>query len=61
MLINQLLHLCNEFSKALVESKEIRVVFYDISKAFNKVWHHGLIFKLLSIVISDSLLDWIMI
>ena len=57
--VNQLLHLCNEFSKALDESKEIRVVFCDISKAFDKVWHHGLIFKLRSIGISGSLLDWI--
>ena len=51
--------MCNEFSKALDESKEIRVVFCDISKAFDKVWHHGLIFKLRSIGISGSLLDWI--
>ena len=26
---------------------EIRVVFLDISKAFEKVWHKGLLFKLI--------------
>ena len=54
--INQLLY--NEFAKALDEGKKIRVVFLDISKAFDKVWHKGLIFKLRSIGISDNLLEW---
>lgn len=57
--VNQLLHLCNEFSKALDDGKEIRVVFCDITKAFDRVWHRGLLFKLRSIGISGSLLDWI--
>ena len=57
--VSQLLHMCDEFSKALDESKEIRVVFCGISKAFDKVWHHGLIFKLRSNGIACSLLDWI--
>jgi hypothetical protein len=35
--INQLLSLTNEFGKALDEGKEIRVVFCDISKAFDRV------------------------
>ena len=30
----------------------------DISKAFDKVWHKGLIFKLQSIGISGNLLEW---
>ena len=44
--VNQLLYLSNEFSKALDDGKEIRVVFFDISKAFHRVWHKGLIYKL---------------
>jgi hypothetical protein len=36
--INQLLSLTNEFGKVLDKGKEIRVVFCDISKAFDRVW-----------------------
>ena len=36
---NQLLYIENMFSKALDEGKEIRVIFFDISKAFDRVWH----------------------
>ena len=45
---NQLLFLINEIQKAFENSKslEVRAVFLDISKAFDKVWHEGLIFKL---------------
>ena len=44
--INQLLlSLTKEFGKALDEGKEIRVVFCDISKAFDRVWHKGLLNK----------------
>ena len=45
---NQLLCLVNEIHEAFEKSKslEIRAVFLDISKAFDKVWHEGLIFKL---------------
>ena len=57
--VNQLLYLSNEFSKALDDGKEIRVVFFDISKAFDRVWHKGLIYKLKNIGITGSLLLWI--
>lgn len=56
--INQLLFITNEFGKALDEGKEIRVVFCDISKAFDRVWHKGLLKKLKSIGIRGSLLSW---
>ena len=34
----------------------VRGVFLDISKAFDKVWHHSLIFKLKSYRVEDELL-----
>ena len=34
-------------------------VFFDMSKAFDKVWYEGLIFKLKSVGISDVLLKFI--
>jgi len=39
-----------------VKSLEVRAVFLDISKAFDKVWHDGLIFKLEQNGISGTLL-----
>ena len=57
--INQLLYLSNEFYKALDEEKEIRIVFCDISKAFDRVWHKGLIYKLKSSGLSGPLIDWL--
>ena len=36
---------------------ETRAVFLDISKAFDEVWHKGLLFKLESVGISGDLLN----
>ncbi|MEW8548206.1 MAG: reverse transcriptase family protein [Candidatus Thiodiazotropha sp.] len=56
--VNQLTYLYNEFSKALDENKEVRVVFLDISKAFDRVWHKGLLAKLTAIGFSKDMTDW---
>jgi hypothetical protein len=47
----------NEFGKALDDGKEVRVVFCDVSKAFDRVWHKGLLTKLKSIGIHGPLLS----
>ena len=46
--VNQLIDLSNDIHKSFDDrnSLEVRAVFLDISKAFDKVWHDGLIFKL---------------
>ena len=41
--VNQLTYLYDSFSHALDFGKEVRVVFCDISKAFDRVWHEGLL------------------
>ena len=56
--VNQLLLMHHEFSKALDENKEIRIVFCDISRAFDRVWHKGHLFKLCSIGISENIIGW---
>ena len=48
----------NTFCQALAAGKEVRAVFCDISKAFDCVWHAGLLHKLRSIGISGGLLKW---
>ena len=55
---NQLLYIASMFSKALDEGKEIRVIFFDISKVFDRVWHRGLLFKLKKMGIVGNLLLW---
>ena len=44
--INQLLSITYEIYKSFDDGFEVRGVFLDISKAFDKVWHKGIIFKL---------------
>lgn len=54
--VNQLINITNDVGKALDSGKEIRVVFCDISKTFDRVLHRGLPYKLANAGISGSLL-----
>ena len=56
--VMQLVYIVNKIYQALEKGHEVRVVFLDISKAFDKVWHRGLLAKLKSIGINGSLLQW---
>ena len=55
--INQLLAITHEIFEAFDcnTALEVRSVFLDISKAFDKLWHEGLLFKLRSMGISGEL------
>ena len=44
--INQLLSINHEICSSFNDGFEVKSVFLDISKAFDKVWHEGIIFKL---------------
>ena len=55
--INQLLSITHEIYSSFDDGFEVRSVFLDISKAFDKVWHKGIIFKLLQNGILDDLLN----
>ena len=46
------------FKEALDAGKEVRTVFCDIGKAFDRVWHEGLIYKLKAAGVSGDVLRW---
>ena len=56
--INLLIFLVHKIYEALEGGKEVRVVFLDISKAFDKVWHAGLLRKLEALGVQSPLLQW---
>ena len=57
--IYQLISITSNIYKTFEKHDETRALFLDISKAFDKVWHEGLIFKLKCNGISGSLLDFL--
>ena len=59
--INQLLSITHKIYSSFEElpSKETRAIFLDFPKAFDRVWHDGLIYKLESSGISGNLLSLI--
>ncbi len=57
--INQLIHLCDNIYHGLDKSRDICLIFLDVSKAFDKVYHPALIHKLESYGIEGDLLHWI--
>ena len=54
--INQLLSITHEIYKSFDDDWEVRGVFVDMSKAFDKVWHQSVLFKLKQNGISGNLL-----
>ena len=52
----QHIHTYHTICEAVNSGKEIRVVFCDISKALDRVWHRGLIYKLKNLGCSERLL-----
>ena len=55
--VKQLLSITHEIFKAFDSSEEIRAVFLDISRAFDRVWHAGLTFKLQKIGIGGEMIN----
>ena len=41
---NQLVSIYHDVCTALDDHKDIQLIFFDISKAFDEVWHKGLLF-----------------
>ena len=57
--VNQLLSITHEIYQSFDDNLEVRAAFLDISKAFDKVWHKGLIYKLKQNGISGNILNTI--
>jgi len=57
--VYQLINIIHELSQAIDKGKEVRMVFLDVSKAFDRVWHRGLLLKLGQLGICEPLLSWI--
>ena len=55
---HQLTFLYGTFCEVLDTGKDVRVVFCDISKAFDRVWHTGLLHKLQAAGVHGNLLRW---
>jgi hypothetical protein len=57
--INQLIYISDKIYKSLEKRQDICMVYLDISKAFDRVWHFGLIYKLKQNGIRGNVLLWL--
>ena len=57
--VNQLTFLYNPFCPALDSDKEVRAVFFDIRKAFDRVRHAGLLTKPQAAGVSENVHTWL--
>jgi hypothetical protein len=57
--INQLVDITNNIGKALDDGKEFRIVFCDVSKAFDNVWHRGLLNKWKNYRLGGNIIIWL--
>lgn len=55
--VNQLIAICNNLYKCIDSGDEMIGVFLDLTKAFDKVWHAGLLYKMQCIGISGKRLE----
>ena len=55
--VNQLTKICHEFFSEFDKGYEICAVFLDFSKAFDKVWPKGLLYKLDRYGVNGSFLN----
>ena len=56
--IKQLAYLYNTFCQSLDAGREVRVVLGDISKAFDRIWHSGLLLKPQAAGVTGEVLAW---
>ena len=57
--VSQLNRIVHTLQQRLDNSKTVLAVFYDLSKAFDRVWHEGLLKKLSHLGLRNSALSWL--
>ena len=60
-IVNELLAIIHNMYKSLDSGKDVCAIFLDVSKAFDKVWHEILIFKLRQFDITATLISMLKI
>ena len=56
--VSQLIQVVHEYAKALEKKQQVDVIYLDFAKAFDKVPHNKLLFKLESLGVRGNLLAW---
>jgi hypothetical protein len=56
---DNIFHLTQKVTESFNRSKKVCAIFFDIAAAFDKVWHNGLIYKLIEIKLPYYLLTWL--
>ena len=56
---DQWAYLAQEIENAFQEKKKALAVFFDLSKAFDKVWKEGLLSKILDAGITGKMFHWV--
>ena len=56
--VNQLIYFYEIVSSAFENGEEVRAIYLDISKAFDKIWHRGLLHKLRAFGFKNEMLAW---
>ena len=57
--VYQLIDIYNQICKAFDDKQSTCMVFCDVSKAFDRVWHRGLLFKLRQYGITGNAIKWL--
>ena len=56
--VHQMISLYDDFCRPLDNGVTTQAIFFDISKAFDKVWHRGLLRKLEAMGIRGTSIAW---
>ena len=56
---DNLIYICQKILESYGNRKKTCCVFFDIQSAFDKVWHAGLIYKMIKIGVPSYLISWI--